>query len=1394
MKKISLIFLLNLSALALFSLASAQTANRVFVTSSTYNSNLGGLAGADAKCQERANAAGLGGNWRAWLSDSKASAAFRLIKSPAPYVLLNGSVIANNWSDLTDGSIGQIRITETGSDVYTPVWTGTNTNGSGSGSYCGDWLSTSSVTGTQGYSYSWQGGATWTSYWTVWCSGSAALYCIEDGEGKAAPDAPLDLKPQAADRKVTLTWKTPNYSGGSSITNYKIYKGNAPNPTALLATVGDVLSYVDTQVSNGANYFYKVTAVNSAGESASSNEVSAVPNQVYRVFLTSSNHNGNLGGLAGADAVCKARANEAGLGGLWKAWLSDSNSSPVSRFNNKSEFAWVRIDGVTVANNFQDLTDGTILNPINVTERGALVNPGAWPAYGRVRTNTAFDGRIYNPGYSCSNFTYGYSWYGSAHGSFGATAGGLWSFDPNQTGNCSWSMPIYCFEQQLVPPDAPLNLKGKRGFNKFELSWSAPSGESPVETYNIYRGTSSNGQGATPIATVPGNTLTYTDSGLNANTNYYYKVKAANSAGESGASNEFSDAKIFANRVFVTSYAGYGGTWDVGSVDGLCQNLANNNKLFGSWRAWFSDSGSSSASRFIKSTMPYRLLDGTIIANNWTDLTDGSLRAPINVTEAGLTLPPVSVWTGTNANGSTAATCSWWGNGTAGNNSQIGSGWSNSTTQSCGSGAALYCFEQDSLVLGAPTNLKAVSDATKITLSWGAPTEGSPTAYAIYRGVSPGGQSSVPVMVPADTFSYIDAEVSNNVRYYYKIKAVNSTRESNFSNEVLGRVPPEVPSAPIVTAVSGPGNITLSWQDVYTGGSPITSYKIYRGNTSGGETLLAQIPASSMVCCDSSYNLYEVKVPPYTDNVGTSYLNRKNFYYKVSAVSLAGEGLLSNEVSAMPITVPGIKNIIATPGEGKVTLTWQVDDGGSPLITRQSTAGPFVYGIDRSPSGGLLGQSMTNSAVVELPSNQLNPPQNQYFGIYTQNSVGQSEYGVAYATARHLSGTWTNVSGSGGTSETCRQWLTRTGQAGKRSRTKVVTSTQQYSSESACSYFSCSGSSGWIPGCVGPVGVCYAGCSNASGFVGSSNSTGNQAFDARYGGDMGAAIRAYYNYNFFPIAGFIGSEYGTQTLQGTGPSLTVTKGGMGTGTVTGTGISCGTTCSTNYVKDESYSFTATPDADSVFSNWTGDCSSAGTNPTCTIIMDSNKTITANFGPKPSYDLTVVKAGAGNGNVSGPGISCGADCVEIYVENTSVTLTASPAPGYIFSGWSGPCSGTGSCNIVMNDVKFVTATFNPPTFTLNVTKTGDGNGSVTSSPAGINCGGDCSEDFSTGSIVMITATPDSNSEFMEWTGSCAGTNPTCALNMDAPKSATATFNKTTLQATTTPGGIEEVRPE
>jgi uncharacterized protein (UPF0548 family) len=163
-------------------------------------------------------------------------------------------------------------------------------------------------------------------------------------------------------------------------------------------------------------------------------------------------------------------------------------------------------------------------------------------------------------------------------------------------------------------------------------------------------------------------------------------------------------------------------------------------------------------------------------------------------------------------------------------------------------------------------------------------------------------------------------------------------------------------------------------------------------------------------------------------------------------------------------------------------------------------------------------------------------------------------------------------------------------------------------------------------------------------------------------------------------------------------------------------------------------------------------------------------------------LTVNKAGTGSGTMtsSPAGINCGATCSASYDSGTTVTLTATPATGSLFTGWSGcdTVSGT-TCKVIMSAARAVTATFTLQRFTLTVNKAsplGIGNGTVTSSDGGINCGPTCSASYDYGTVVTLTATPNSlpPSIFNGWSGCDAVSGTTCIVAMSAARSVTANF--------------------
>jgi Tol biopolymer transport system component len=238
--------------------------------------------------------------------------------------------------------------------------------------------------------------------------------------------------------------------------------------------------------------------------------------------------------------------------------------------------------------------------------------------------------------------------------------------------------------------------------------------------------------------------------------------------------------------------------------------------------------------------------------------------------------------------------------------------------------------------------------------------------------------------------------------------------------------------------------------------------------------------------------------------------------------------------------------------------------------------------------------------------------------------------------------------------------------------------------------------------------------------------------------------------------------------------LEVIVDGDGPGTVTSepTGIECSEVdleCFAEFDENTVVTLTATPGPNAVFTGWSESCT--GTQPTCLVTMTEFRSVIATF-DAAILDVTVAGDGLGTVVSSPAGIDCEFDCSEAYLAGTVVTLTATPEANAVFAGWTGPCTGTGTCVVTMNGDVAVTATFD--TANVTVTKAGDGSGTVTSSPAGIDCGNDCTEPYLPGTNVTLTAVPAARSVFVGWSGACTGTGA-CVIAAASDASVTATFD-------------------
>ena len=296
------------------------------------------------------------------------------------------------------------------------------------------------------------------------------------------------------------------------------------------------------------------------------------------------------------------------------------------------------------------------------------------------------------------------------------------------------------------------------------------------------------------------------------------------------------------------------------------------------------------------------------------------------------------------------------------------------------------------------------------------------------------------------------------------------------------------------------------------------------------------------------------------------------------------------------------------------------------------------------------------------------------------------------------------------------------------------------------------------------------------------------------------ALSADGSFRYEPSAGFAGVDafvYSARDAYGNEddarvritvrPRLELGKAGDGHVSSEPPGIDCGSSCGDDRMHVEpgtSVMLTATPDPESHFSGWGGDCSGTGA---CVVTIDGPTSVSAAFAlADPGLGtLSVTVAGTGEGRVSSdpPGIdvTSGASSAQFELDST-VTLTASPAGGSSFTGWQGDCSGTSTtCTVAMTEdrsVTSVTATFEVVFHTLSAAIDGDGNGVVTSSPPGIDFDSEdasASADFAHGTEVTLTALATFGSSFAGWSGDCSGAGD-CTLVMTEDRRATATFDR------------------
>lgn len=211
---------------------------------------------------------------------------------------------------------------------------------------------------------------------------------------------------------------------------------------------------------------------------------------------------------------------------------------------------------------------------------------------------------------------------------------------------------------------------------------------------------------------------------------------------------------------------------------------------------------------------------------------------------------------------------------------------------------------------GTPSKPHAVAvqagpQSGQLRVTWNTPLGGAaPTSYHVYRGPTMEAATLHATVTASDLF-FIDTDLGEGARWFYKVQAENAAGDGPFSasSDATTWSRPAAPTSLSVAQGPGVGQIRLTWQAPTNGGTPITAYRIHRGTTSGGESLLTEIS-------------------PATTWTDSTLPNGTRFYYRVSAVNAVGDGPLSSEVNQLPKpdAVTGPAGLTVTP-----TRVWTGD-------------------------------------------------------------------------------------------------------------------------------------------------------------------------------------------------------------------------------------------------------------------------------------------------------------------------------------------------------------------------------------------------------------------------------------------------------------------------------------
>ena len=796
---------------------------------------------------------------------------------------------------------------------------------------------------------------------------------------------PTGLTATGGSAQVSLSW-----TAGSGDVDYAVYRGTSSGgeSTTAVATGLTSPSYTNTGLTNGTTYYFTVKSYVGSTYTVASNEASSIPlGSPGSLAETPSNNSVALtwtSNSSGASGYNIYRGLTSGGEGSTALGTSTSTSYTDSTAVNGTAYFYIvkatKSSSVGSASGEVSSEPLATVSSLAASPRAESVQLSWTLGSGDTSVNIY---RGTSSGHeSATALATGVT---SPYTDSGLTDGSTYYYKVKSV-NSTGTSAVYSSEVSAMPepiPFAPTGVEAYQNIDGIWVQWDYADG--PYITYNVYRSTTSGGEGATPF-TNTGTNNDYYDTTLTPGVTYYYQITAVNASGESPKSLEVSavaptpppaPSGLVVGTVTDTTAA-----FTYGSVSSATGYFVSCSLVSGGEADTYLGNGSTTTSVLVYSLAPstryYAVVqaegaDETISAfSNEVSFTT-LISAPTNLTAAWEGSSIVLNWTA--SYGATTYTIQrQFGSGSITTLGTTSSTTYTDTSPGSEPPGTNYTYYVDATSstnhdpapasvsiqspIAAPTGVTATGAYEAINLSWSAPPGG--LYYMVRVSSTSGGPYSEVAFTGSNPFT--DSGLADNTTYYYVIGSwyENGTPDGaeNDSSEVSATTAPSDPSSLTATA-SAARAITLSW----SASAGASTYNVYQSSTTGGPYT-------------------EVGSSGTTSYTATGLGDSTAYYFVVTAVNSEGaESQYSPE--ATTTTWIGPPTISALSGDGSVTISWNAVPGVLGYTVYRSNWDEFSFG---NISGMTLvtGTSYVDSSVTDGVD--------YYYVVTDTTSLGESAY------------------------------------------------------------------------------------------------------------------------------------------------------------------------------------------------------------------------------------------------------------------------------------------------------------------------------------------------------------------------------------------------------------------